>query len=175
MRLILCYLIAIFCALPAGAEVYKVVDKDGRVTYTDDPPKNAPYEEVDLKPINTQPPVKVQTPSELGTSEPEDEEISYQITLVAPADGAQIPPGQRDLPVEVRLEPGLQGNHRIQFMLDGAPVGRPGATNRTLISEIFRGEHTVSANIIDAEGRVITSSPTATVFVIRPTVRSQGG
>lgn len=172
MKTMLCYLIAIVCALPAGAEVYKVIDKDGRVTYTDDPPQNAPYEAVELKPINTQPPVEVQAnPRPQAQPNRSDDAPLYALNIAAPADGTAVPPGQRDLQIEVQLEPALRGDHRIQFMLNGAPVGEPTTRYQTIIHEIFRGEHSVSAAVLDANGRVIATSPGVTVFVIRPTVR----
>lgn len=56
MKKSLCLLLGLGCALPAYAEIYKYVDADGHVTYTNVPMKGA------VK-LNLEPPVSTSTPA----------------------------------------------------------------------------------------------------------------
>src|SRR5690606_42036520 len=49
----LCLLLGFSLVFGASAQIYKTVDKDGKVIYTDKPPADQPAEAVKLPPINT--------------------------------------------------------------------------------------------------------------------------
>ena len=71
------FIITLTClglAFYALAEVYRVVDEDGTVQYTDTPPAGDPtVESVDLPTINTQP--GLQLPKSTVKNEPKEEKI----------------------------------------------------------------------------------------------------
>ncbi len=165
-------LIAILCC-PATAEVYKIVDEQGNTTYTDAPPaKNQAHEKVELKPINRQPPVEVQNRSRSSNATAAEEPVNFQVTLIAPAEGTQVPPGQRNLTVAAQVQPAMSDGHSLQFIMNGEPLNQPGSSTSWTIEEIYRGEHRISAQVLDPDGRVVATSAPVTVYVHRPTIRN---
>lgn len=172
MRTFVCCLLCLACSLPLHAEIYKIKDKDGNVTYTDSPElidqPTESREVVDLKPINSQPAVEPQQNFAPASEEEQEEPVRYVIDMVAPQDESHVPPGQRDLEVAVQLEPQLQQGDRIQFIQDGKPLGSPSQNQSYVIKEIFRGTHTFSAQIINNRGQVLATTPSVTVYVHRP-------
>lgn len=172
MKTFVCCLLALLWSLPLSAEIYKIKDKEGNVIYTDSPElveqSKQPREVVELGPINTQPAVEPQFNFEAAPEEEEEQEVSYVVDLVSPQDESHVPPGQRNLEVAVRLEPQLQPGDRIQFIMDGKPLAPPSEDRSYVIEEIFRGTHTISAQIVNEQGQVLATTPTATVYVHRP-------
>ncbi len=166
-------LITIFC-LPLQAQVYKIVDERGRVTYTDQlPPDDQKHETVELEPINTQPPVEPRRePIFVPNEDRNEEQVNYLLALSSPANETHVPPGQRDLRLAAQVSPALRAGHRIQFTMNGQPLGQASQVTSHLIKEIHRGEHRLAVQILDERGRVLTTSDPVTVYVHRPSLNS---
>ncbi len=91
-------------AMPVSAAIYKHLDENGKITYTDQPPKGeqaAEVEKLDVQPVNTAPGVKPTVGSSRPTP-PEPEQMGYKLSIVSPQNGTQLPPGQRDLTVAIK-------------------------------------------------------------------------
>ena len=58
------------------------------------------------------------------------------------------------LNIEAQLTPALQGRlkHRVQYFLNGEPYGTPIGKTSLTISNLDRGEYTLSASVVDADG-----------------------
>lgn len=150
--------------------VYKSVDPSGRVVFSDKPTKNS--ELIETTPLNLHEGI---SPEDMGrstrdpeTSEPES--TSYQLRMISPKPGQRLGPAQRSLNITIMLIPELHTSHRVVFLVDGKPAGKP---TRALSKSIqmglkMRGARTASARIIDQDGRIITSSASVPVQVIRP-------
>jgi hypothetical protein len=153
------------------AGVYRVVDENGNITYTDNPPTDSPsVEPIKLPSINTQPAPQVSTPTQQKT---EDEELSYeQLSIASPAQGATITPGERSIPVEVSLTPALREGHAIQLLFNGQPFGAPSNSTLFNIQPLIRGEHHIQAYVIDSKNNVVIRSGTTTVYVKRPSIQN---
>jgi hypothetical protein len=162
-------LLSLSVACYAVAEVYRVIDENGTVTYTDNPPAGDPsVESVKLPAINTQP-----APNIPVTVKKVDAEVTnYQaITIVAPAQGATIPPGHQDVTVKMALTPPLQDGHQIQFLFNGQHHG-PLTTSTTInIDSLVRGEHSIKAQVLDSENNIIGQSNNITIYVKRHSIK----
>ena len=167
-------LLALSAACYTIAEVYRVVNADGTVTYTDNPPAGDPtVEAMELPTINTQP--ALQMPA--ITRKAEDKEgkgfAGYsQISIASPARGATIPPGYEQIPVKVSTEPGLQQGHLIQLIFNGKPYGPLSSSTSFSISPIIRGEHSIQAKILDSNNDIVGQSGTTTVHVKRHSIQN---
>jgi hypothetical protein len=155
----------------ALAEVYRVVDENGTVQYTDNPPSDDPtVEPVELPTINTQPglqPVKTFTKQEA-----KEEDTGYQsIRISTPAQGTTTPPGQESIPVQVSLAPQLKDGDAIQLMFNGKLYVPASSSTSYNIGSLIRGEHKIQAQIIDSKGNVIARSGTTTVYVKRHSIK----
>ncbi|NHN38671.1 DUF4124 domain-containing protein [Pseudomaricurvus alcaniphilus] len=170
MRLPLLPLLLTLCiGLPASAAIYKEVDQDGKVTYSDKPTSKQ-VERLDLPRINTQPAPPVMPRQSAPVKPAQGAALRYQISIDSPLSGAHIPPGQRQLEVVVQLQPELQSGHRLQAYINGTAMGPALAETRLLLQELYRGEHQLSVAVIDQADNQVTTSPAVTIYVHRPRV-----
>ncbi|GAA4894063.1 DUF4124 domain-containing protein [Ferrimonas pelagia] len=157
--LLLCLLIA----FGSNAQIYKWVDDDGKVHYSDKPRSGATA--VSLKPGST---VHLPTSTRsLSTESQADEQIAYRIDLIAPEDEATVRNNQGQLDLQIALEPALAADHRVQLWLDGRLSRTLGSGGSFALDDLDRGEHQLQAKVIDKSGKVLALSPTRTVFMHR--------
>jgi hypothetical protein len=151
---------AIACfALEAGAATYKWVDKDGKVHYSDQPVAGA--EKVDLKPLSEIPSEPLpQSQPDQAPPEPLDSATQYSsMSIASPKEGETLRGSGISLNIVVDLQPGLGGDDRIEYLLDGKAV-------TATVPNIERGTHSVSARVVSPDGATKISAPAVgfTVF-----------
>ncbi len=157
----------------APAEVYRVVDSEGRVTFTDQPPAdNEQMQPVSIQQPNTQPALKA--PETKSSGKTSSVSVYDSVRIVQPGADSTIPPGQLDLIVQISTSPAIALNHRIQLLFDGAPWGDPAAATSFVIDNLIRGSHQLQAQVINDIGEVIASSPSVTIYVKRGSRLNQG-
>jgi len=158
-------LLGLGLAFSAIAEVYRIVDDDGKVTFTDKPPHNAPTKEKMALPVTNIQPALEAVPTVKKAEE--DIEGYQKIAILSPAHDTTIPPGQEVLAVQVGLTPTLKAGHLIQLLLNGQAYGQPTTISSFSIGSLIRGENSLQAQVIDSEGNVIGSSNSNTIHVKR--------
>lgn len=151
-----------------GAEVYRWVDADGVVHYSDRPYPGA--ERIIIEAVPTSGNLGV--PSRTGGDEPGAPEAAgtgYELSIQSPTQDEVLWNIEGQLEVAAAVEPSLRPGHQLQVILDGRPVTilPPGIT-RTRLSEVFRGTHTVAVEVLDEAGTSLGRSP-AVPFVVRQT------
>ncbi len=150
----------------AGAqEVYRTVDEDGNVTFSDVAPKDD-SEPLDLQQPNTYiaPELPVLTEDELPL---EDEEAAYEsLSITTPANDEAVRNNTGNVTLAAAVEPALASNHQIQFTLDGTVVGT-GPFLSLALTNIDRGTHIVQAHILDSDNRILKSSAASTFHMLR--------
>ena len=164
-QILLVCLLLTWCGLTA-AQVYKTVDENGRVTYTNTP-GDKPAEKVDIAEPNTMEPVQTRTPLPQDRK-PTAVPSSYEVTITSPSNDMHLNPGEWNLAIQVATVPDLDSSHRVQITDNGAVVSNEGTA--ATISNILRGSHIIQAQVMDAGGRILGSSEPVTVYVHRPTV-----
>ena len=164
--------ILLICLLPlalnsAQAAMYKTVDKNGNVTYSDSPGENA--KELDLPPI----PLINLTPSpEIGSSdtrpsEGEEQATSYtQLAITLPKNNATIRDNAGNISVKLSISPELAEEDTVVLKVDGKEVSR-GRSNSHSISQLDRGSHSVQAVIIGTNETPLLSSEAVTFHLQR--------
>ena len=160
-----------FAGLPASAEIYKTKGKDGQTIYTDVPPGKSNPKPVTLPPINSLP----APPLPVGPSysrSVREETIDYQLEIISPADGDLFTPDKRELPISVRLIPGLGQGLLLNYQMDGVSLQKTTETS-VVIAEPFRGERTLVVTLENEEGDVLTQSQPVRVVIIRPTIKQK--
>lgn len=169
MRIIL---LLLFFIVPYGlADVYKSVDKDGRVIYTDSP-KDENAKKVELREINTVPgaqPLPQSTSVDDFESQPAA--INYQIDIISPRNDVSIPVGQRDLAIAIQLNPALQEGHLLVYFMNGELLEET-TMNNIIVKDVPRGTHTLVVEAIDADGQSLGTSAPVLVNVIRPNIKN---
>ena len=175
------------------AEVYKTIDENGNVVYTDQPPgpDASPMDLPGLSVISAQkpaPPVIASSDSSGGPEpEPQQEVNSIRdlrrgyrdFAIVSPTQDQNIWGTGNEASIawgtRYRLQPGMS----VVIYVDGAALA-PTTALVTTVGHLYRGEHNVYAELIDARNRrIATTSPVS--FHIKqysvnfPGRRSRGG
>jgi hypothetical protein len=164
-------LILLLLAGSAHADVYKSTNAAGEVVYSDKPTKGAEVMEMPALPTYTAPPVAEPV---AGSKESAEKAVYGELVFVKPEDDATIRNNQGIINAELKLTPALRNrsNHRVQFYIDGEPYGEPVSSIRTTMSNVDRGEHTLTASVVDASGEAIISSDPVIVHLHRETINN---
>lgn len=157
-------------ALPAAAQIYKYTDANGNTVFTNQPPEGQSSESVELKPTNT---VEVQKPvAGKEPARPADDLPPYRELVLTdiPTDEA-LRANNGNFSVGVKILPRLQSGHAFRLLLDGQPYGQPSNVPRLQLTNVDRGEHSLSVEVIAGE-RQVQQSPTVVFTVQRISVNS---
>jgi len=161
----------------AWAEVYKVVDENGNVTYTDQAPDSSakPMELRGLSVISPQkPPAPVASEQPAAEASADGEEVVTSIRelrrgyrdfrIVAPKNDEQIRgTGNQTMiawDTSYRLQPGMT----VTFVLDGN-AQEPTTAQSMTTGRLDRGEHKVYAELVDDRNRRIATTETVTFYI----------
>lgn len=154
----------------AFAEIYKTVDKNGRVTFSDVPPPNTDAKPIELKSLNTTPPPPP-VPAYIPPN-PKIDPDGYELHLLAPENGTTLLPNERSVTISARLNLPLQNDDMFAYKLDDKIIFKTMESSYNL-DEPPRGEHSVSVAIVDREGKSLAQSEAATIIVMRPPVKQK--
>lgn len=165
MRHLICLTIMLTSAF-AQATVYKWVDKDGKVHYSDEPQANAQVLELTEKTLNNIAPPAAPKPI---TATQAIEEVRYQVEIVSPTEEATLRNNNGDFDVTVQLTPEIDGQYLLALKLDGKLIGTPQASNTFKLTNIDRGEHILVVDAMTQNGKVFASSSPRKVFLHQAT------
>lgn len=162
-------LLSLLASPTLGQTIYKSVDENGNVSYSDRPPEGARSESAEtLPPVNTLPEQKpTRSYPNRAREQADDVTIDYTLSLASPAPESSVPPGQRDLPIVLSADPSLAPGHAFAFYMDGELLAET-RSNQYVVEEIFRGAHQIRGMIIDENGNVLRETETVTIYVHRP-------
>lgn len=142
----------------ALAAIYKTVDKEGNVIFTDTRPVDDPSEEVKLRPITPMSSVPIgRSGSSLQGEEDESKAIYSRLEIVEPANDSTVR-DQGNFTVKVATEPRILSGHRIRLLLDGGVVGESKRKLTFDLTNVDRGTHTLTVEIVDNRRKVVQSS-----------------
>lgn len=149
-------LIACLIALPVTAEVFTYVDAQGNRVYTDQPgsgnAKRVPLATSNRMSANPSGAAPV-----TAAQKTEDKPLFHydMLRVLVPEPDATVRSNAGELIVSVTNEPGLQRGHRYRLLLDGQPTAEPGLSPVFALSNIDRGSHNLSVEILDEQGRTV--------------------
>jgi Domain of unknown function (DUF4124) len=168
MKRVLILLVLFACQ--ANAEIYKSVNADGDVVFSDTPTQGS--ERVKMPPLPTYTPPPLPPPSFTPAQTPEQADFYKTFDIVSPANEETVRNNLGILNVEASLTPGLQvrQKHRVQFFLNGEPYGAPVGKTSLTISNLDRGEYTLSASVVDADGNALITTGQIVLFMKRNSI-----
>jgi hypothetical protein len=140
------------------ADVYKSVNEDGEIIFSDQPTPNA--ERIKLPELPTYKALPVPGFSSSPNTAAPVASPYNSVKIITPENDATIRDNQGIVRVEVALEPPLmiKQGHKIQFYLNGEPHGTPIGTTSISFSNLDRGSYTLSTSVVDASGTVLMTS-----------------
>lgn len=147
----------------ATVPVYKTVNPDGSVSFSDQPQPGAV--ELHIAPVQTYQPPALPAPAP-ARAKPHAVSGYALVAIVSPRAGQTFHDGGGDVPVQVRVVPALHDGDRIAITLDGKEV-ETSVAHSFLLHNVFRGTHTLGARVIGANGEVRASAPTVTFYMHR--------
>lgn len=170
-------LLGLMVAAAAAADVYRWVDEDGVVHFSDTPVDGA--EQVDVAEANRSTGARVfneapQAADDQGGQQPEEQQpFQYEtFTITSPKAEETLWNIEGVLNVSLSLGPPLQSGHQIRVYLDGNSRMVNGM--RFSIDEVWRGVHNIQAEVLDETGKLMIRTPPTRFYVQQNTVRGVG-
>jgi Domain of unknown function (DUF4124) len=167
MRTLAFTLLCLACSLALAATVYRWVDENGVVHYSDQPHPNA--EKLQVHAAQTYKPSALDAPSAGGgasSSTSSSSSSPYRGCAVVQPPAGQSYANVDSLTVVVQTDPQLHPGDKVYVMVDGQAVngGAPSGP-QFVLSPVERGSHTVQAQVKDAGGAIMCQTPTVTFEV----------
>ena len=159
MRLILA-LLALSVAAHASAAVYKWVQPDGSVIYSDRAPVEnaAPTELPALQEIKMPPPPPPSADNATSNQPDQSPATEYtKLEITEPADTSAFRDNSGQVNVKLDIEPALQEGDLVSIIMDGKEIGQGKSTSLSL-SNVDRGTHTLQAIVKNSDGSALISS-----------------
>jgi hypothetical protein len=166
-------LVLLILVLAAGvqAAVYKWVDAQGVIHYSDRPEEGAVEVQLPEPSIYTPRPLpQSKTPSKPASDDSAQSAAYERFTITSPSEGEYLRNATGDVPVSMALVPDLKPGHRIQLGLDGVGARQTVASTRAVLKEVNRGPHSLSAEVIDEAGAPVISADPVRFFLFREIV-----
>ena len=166
----LCLLSATALADDSGRTiVYKWVDAQGVVHYSDQPHPNAQKMEVRGAQTFSAPPAG-QSPSESAPEETQQPSgPAYQSCAIAQPGDQQMLMNAYQTTAVVQTSPPLREGDQVHLFVDGKQISGSGTS---FTFPVFRGQHSVQAVIEDSTGQIVCETSTITFFVHQPSVQN---
>ena len=145
---------------PPPMTIYKVIGKDGAITYTDKPKQNAEPLAFDGKTQNVVTAAKVTPPP---PPKPKASKPNYRVVIKSPAPEATIRNNLGEFTIAAS-QTGAPKAPMYRLIFDGALL----ASNTSgvfKLSGIHRGAHTYKVELTNNTGKTLASSPEQTLYL----------
>ncbi|EKD71746.1 MAG: hypothetical protein ACD_46C00109G0002 [uncultured bacterium] len=165
------YIILLGCLyFPVFADVYRYVDSDGVVTYSDQPQIHS--EIVTLSPAN------ISTQNNTNQTNHDSSKLittkteAYKTFEIIHPKNQTTFQNEINIPVILSISPELSHDDTVQLLLDGKAIFKPQNTLEYVLPKVFnnqlvltRGSHTLQANLLDKNDKIIMQTKLITVFI----------
>ncbi len=174
MKRVLYLLLFITCSL--SAEIYRLVDDNGNVSFSDQPHPEATVIKVDALPTYT----PITTSFNVNeTQSIEDTQTliipDYKVSIVSPSNDQAFWDSSGTVAVQIELQPELDTfrGDLIKVMLDGKEIGEPQENAVVSLTNIDRGTHSLSVAVVSQEQKILSTSDTIKFHLHRRSVINQ--
>lgn len=159
-------LLLLLVATLAHATVYKWVDENGKVHFSDKPVKNAEVVELNE---NTQNSIKLPDPIVLPSLNPpaDSDKASYKLNIASPSEEETIRSNEGKITLIANSDPQLSSAHEFVLYMDGQQLGSAQKSGLFKLSDIDRGEHSFVIKVLSKSGKQLATTPPRKVFLHR--------
>jgi hypothetical protein len=168
------FTVLLFCVpVICSADIYKQVDQNGNVTYSDTPLGNNSVK-IAAPDVNTVPSTTTQPalpPSTTPPAAPENMAVTksankpYTVFMISSPSNQETIQNQPFITVHIKIDPPLQEGDSIEIYLDGNPWGKPQTTTQISFITPERGTHEISAKLFDRNMQVLKVAPANTIYI----------
>ncbi len=141
--------------------LYKKVDKDGNVTYTDKPSDDAIMITVETD--------QSQPQSDNNRDDNSDGKSYEVFSIDSPSNGEKIHSHDGSATIVIGITPQVQPNHSIRLHMDGVQVGQDQKIPYFNLRNVGNGTYELLAIVIDDETQQIVQTSKAVTFHLLPT------
>lgn len=166
-------LVGLFAGIGAVAEVFRWVDEDGLIHFSDRPHEGAETVVLPQAQTFSAPAVRPRQQTTEAETDPGEFDGYTSLRIIRPGQDEVLWNTGGLVDVQVDPEPQLQAGHNIQLFLDGQMVsGLAGGQRAFQLSEVDRGAHSLRAEIHDADGNGLFQSVAITFTVQQTSVQN---
>lgn len=176
MRRIL-YLL-LFITFSLSAEVYRLVDKNGNVSFSDQHHPDATLVEIEALPTYTPTATQFNSAQNRPIQQQEPEPLfvpDYSVSIISPTNEQTFWENSGTVAVQVLVEPDLDKarGDLLTVSLDGNQIGEPQSTTIISLTEVNRGAHTLSVSVVSKDEQLLATSETISFQLHRRSVINQ--
>jgi len=173
MRTLLFTLMSVACTVAVSATVYKWVDENGVVHYSDQPHENAQKVELKAPQTYSAPKVPPSSRAPAGTRKEPKPAPVYQSCEISEPTNDQVYMNTSTVTAGVTVRPAIRPGDTAVVTLDGQRVpGVPPDGGQFTISPVDRGTHSIQMTVQDASGASVCQSAAVTFHVQQPSLQS---
>jgi hypothetical protein len=152
MRLFISAFLVFFIHCAIAETIYKTVDENGNVIFTDKPSEEA--ETIKIQELENT--IDNPNPAKYKPSASKPESFSYRsFTVMNPENGAAVRSNNGNVSISLSLEPALNPGHKIVISMDGKQIGTGFSVS---LQNVDRGTHSISAKVVDSDGKSLIST-----------------
>lgn len=167
-------LIALCCGAASAETVWRWVDEDGVIHYSDRPMPGAEPVELDspqsFPGLRAPQPPRPQPRSGDGRDSRQSAAPYSSVEIVSPEEQETLWNIGATLDVDLRVQPSLRAGHSLDVVLDGERQNLNATSTSVTVPEVYRGVHTLQALVVDADGTEIQRSSSVTFMVQQTSV-----
>lgn len=169
MRILLLFA-TLFFLTSVSADVYRSIDEDGNVVFTDKPSPDA--EKIRIDKVQTISPPAVKDFEYTPPAKSADS-VYTKLEVVNPKNDQVFTGGTGDIMVSVLIQPALNTAHgdRLIIYMDGKKQAESGSTSFAFTG-LHRGTHTTKVDVVNRDGKSIKSSAPVSFTIHRPSVQN---
>ncbi len=161
---ILSLVLILLLSYSAAADVYRWVDKDGKVHFGDNPPKGVDYEKVELKEMieyqqQFSPPVRKSSKAEKAPK-------YKKCQLTSPSEPI-IRTRSRNVTLGFQCKVALAPGHQYRIKRNGDTVGKTRSSSWSF-TDLALGEHNITVQVINEKGRLVKTVLTSKFTLLLP-------
>lgn len=160
------FLLSLFLTLSVQAELYKGLNSEGNVVYSDTPFTNS--EAFTAPIISTTKATKI-TKKKAKDAATKEETKPFKYTdfnITSPTQNQTLW-NQPDVSVSLALKPKLntENNHTFWLMLDSKPIVKNSLSTSMQIGRLDRGAHQLQAQVRDESGKIVVRSRAVVIHI----------
>jgi len=158
-------------SMTSAAEIYKTIDENGNVVFSDQPSKEAEKIEVQA-PVTFDSSVltrQYENASKRIGSEEKPPSFKYtRLEITSPANDTAIRDNAGNFEVSYVIEPPAQPGHTVQLMMDGKVHSKVRQSGTIKFENADRGTHVLRLRVIqNSNKKVLELGPVSTVSILR--------
>lgn len=151
----------IFGPDPLVADIYRSVDDEGRVTFSDQAMPGAEA----IAPAASQAVYGLARRDDLSASVVGDPGPYEAFAIATPSDNAVIESDDGRLDLGLLLIPSLMPGQRLRLLVDGQPVESGNGRTQLSLRRVSLGTHQLQARILDEAGATVAATATIAVHM----------